>query len=441
MAAKVSLDTPGGTQLFVGVNQVFFDVQYDARVTNDTSALGGAAARPVYLSRRDPTGGGFTQSGALAPGATSGTDTPNNPAPPPPTAPDWFDAAFNDAGLRSLARSLAADGGIDRADVFQLFTQVERDATVSAAEFNDLGDLVHPERVAGSPGYSMPDPVRFLTTKVVDGDPANRTFQGIALGNLQAGSSAGQFDKLVGKWFLGTDRPLVPSSATYRPAGGALFQSGPAYADIRQGNVGDCYYVAALGEIAQWSPQRIVDMFTDNRDGTYTVRFYRSGVPQYVTVDRYLPTDSIGRPVYARFGVSYDSPLNELWVALAEKAYAQLNHSGWIGQDGTNSYAGIADGYSDIVMQQVTGRAAAWTSIIQSTAGQLSTAAASDLPTVLGSLITAPGNGVVANHGYGLVGYTAATGKFTLFNPQGGTIDLTWDQIRASFYGFWQSKG
>jgi hypothetical protein len=92
-------------------------------------------------------------------------------------------------------------------------------------------------------------------------------------------------------------------------------------------------------------------------------------------------------------------------------------------------------------MQQVTGQAAGWTSIVQATAGQLITAAASALPTVLGSLVTAPGNGVVANHGYGLAGYNAATGKFTLFNPLGGSIDLTWDQIRASFYGFWQSKG
>src|SRR5262245_30350356 len=104
------------------------------------------AARSVYLARRDPTGKTFIQTGSLAAGATS---VPPGPAPAPtpaptpiptpkPRDPDWFDAAFTDAGFRTLARSLAADGTVSRADLFQLFAQVERDGTVSAAEFSDL---------------------------------------------------------------------------------------------------------------------------------------------------------------------------------------------------------------------------------------------------------------------------------------------------------------
>jgi hypothetical protein len=431
-AAGVALDAAGGHQAFAGVGQVFLDVQSATRVTNDTGGLGGGAARPVYVSRRDPTGRGFTQSGVLAPGATSG-----------PAARDWFDAAFTDAGFRSLARARAADGRIDRADMFQLFAQVERDGTVSTAEYHDLGDLLHPERVtgAGAPGFSIPDAVRALAIKVVDGDPSNAHFQGAPLGDLHAGSSAAQLDELVGKWFRGADHPLVRPGETYRPVSGVLFAGGPSYWDVRQGDVGDCYFVAALAELAQESPQTIVNMFTDNGDGTFTVRFYRGGAPEYVTVDRDLPTDADGRAVYAGFGRSSGGAGRELWAALAEKAYAQLNESGWLGRDGTNSYAGLDGGYSDAVLQQVTGRAAGWTWMSAATAGQLAAAAATGRATVLGSLPAAPGNGVAAGHGYALVGYDPATGRFTLYNPWGSTLALTWDQVRASFLGYWQAQG
>ena len=203
--------------------------------------------------------------------------------------------------------------------------------------------------------YSMPAPVRGLTGNVVDGDAANATYQGTPLGNLQAGSAGAHLQKLVLKWFLGTDRPVAASGTTYTPANGALFVNGPAVGDIRQGRVSDCYFLAALGELAQDRPQAIRDMFTENSDGTVTVRFFRNGQAKYVTVDRSVPIDSTGRLVYAGFGATASNPSNELWVVLAEKAYAQLNQSGWTEQDGTNRYIGIADGYSDTVMMQVTG--------------------------------------------------------------------------------------
>src|SRR5262249_60731869 len=115
---------------------------------------------------------------------------------------------------------------------------------------------------------------------------------------------------------------------------------------------------------------------TDNGEGTFTVRFFRSGVAEYVTGDRFLPTDSSGRPVYSSFGRRYDDPGNELWVALAEKAYAQLNESGWIGQDGTNSYAGIDGGYGDDALRQITGGPAGWAGISAAAARGPVTAAA-----------------------------------------------------------------
>lgn len=86
-------------------------------------------------------------------------------------------------------------------------------------------------------------------------------------------------------------------------------------------------------------------MFIDNGDGTFTVRFFNNGVADYVTVDRYLPTTS-NRAAYAGWGGGEaSSSMNELWVALAEKAYAQLGASGWSRPgNNRNSYSDIEGG-------------------------------------------------------------------------------------------------
>src|SRR2546430_11379240 len=43
----------------------------------------------------------------------------------------------------------------------------------------------------------------------------------------------------------------------------------------------------------------------------------------------YLPTDNGGSLLYANRGAYYASAGNELWTALAEKAYVQINEMGW----------------------------------------------------------------------------------------------------------------
>jgi hypothetical protein len=438
----VTLTAPSTNLVYTGVTRVILDVQNSVRVTNDVSGLAGTAARSVYLSRRDPTGAMFVSNGDLGAGVTSGPSGTTTTPPPTTTPPDWFDKALNDASLRSEARSKASDGTIDRIDLLALFSEIASDGVVSAAEFHDLKALENPDWTAGgtlpnTAKFTMADPVRGLMTNVVDGDPANATYQGTTLGNLQAGSSGAQLQKLALKWFMGTDHPTAESGTTYKQVSGTLFVNGPAAGDVHQGDLSDCYLLSALSEIAQDRPAAIQSMFTENSDGTVTVRFYRNGVAKYVTVDRMLPTDSSGKLVYAGFGASASNTSNELWVVLAEKAYAQLNQSGWTEQDGTNSFAGIEDGYGDTVMMQVTGGTAVWDAIGRVTTADLQAAVAAGKPTVLNSRTSAPGNGVAANHTYGVTSYNAATQMFTLYNPQGSNIQLNWTQITQSFLGYW----
>jgi hypothetical protein len=437
--AGVTLDAGTDHQTFSAVSRVLLDVQNTDTVTNDVSALHGAAAREVYLSRRDSTGTKFVSSGDLAAGATAGPSSPivPPPTPPPGTPPkaDWFDAAVSDPTLRTLARSLAADGSLARADWVQLFSQVEKDGTVSATEVHDLDDLLHTARVTSSSaaGFTLPDSVRVLADKVVDGNAANAHFQGAALGNLHAGSSATQLQYLVAKWFYGSDHPLAAAGTTYRMVSGSLFVNGPSYGDVIQGQVGDCYFVAALAGVAKFSPQVIQQMATDNGDGTFTIRFYNAGVADYVTVDKALATTSSGAVEYA------GTKGNELWAALIEKAYVQINEAGWLGHAASNSYAAIDGGYSDLAISQITGAKAGWKWANSATAANLIANVAAGKYTVLGSRLTNPGNGVIAGHGYSLIGYNATTGQFALYNPWGSTISLTWSQIQQSFNGFWQA--
>lgn len=115
----------------------------------------------------------------------------------------------------------------------------------------------------------------------------------------------------------------------------SLFASnGPTANDIFQGDTGDCYFMARLSAIAKKNPEIIRNMVVDLGDGTYAVRFYRFGVPEYVRVDGDLYWDPLsGKPIYAKLGQQ-----DSIWVPIVEKAYAF-----WRKKQGT--YESISGGY------------------------------------------------------------------------------------------------
>ena len=359
----------------------------------------------------------------------------------------WFDMNTQDAALRTLARTRFLDNSLDRNDMLSLLRQTEADGNVAEAELSDLRAMVTP--TAGA-ALGMLDYVRDLSNKVVNPHIANGYYQGESLPTLRAGATGVQLEKLVGKWFLGTDRPLARDEGGtvygYRWATGSLFVNGAAYADINQGYLGDCYFLATLAETAFRTPKVISNMFIDNGDGTYTVRFYKYGVADYLTVDRNLPADAAGRLVFASAGKLAASSTTELWVALAEKAYVQLCGQGWARPlpQGTTlvAYNMISGGLPSDAIKQVTGRQTAWLLapnfndvVAAFNQGQIITFASKHSGL--------NNNSVVPGHAYALVGYNASTKKFTLFNPWGvnntskpGLLTLTWSQIAANF-GYW----
>jgi hypothetical protein len=360
----------------------------------------------------------------------------------------WFDSTLQDAGLRSATRyAHVPDSFVSRVEMISIFDTVADGDTVDATEFADLQDIV------GSTDVNMFDHVRSLADCVVNGDFSNARFQGDWLGSIYAGTTYSNLDKLVDKWFLGLDRPLAQytdwngnlQTLSYQYVQGSLFQNGIDYTDISQGQVGDCYFLATLASLAETDPSVIRDMIIDNGDGTFTVGFHRTpSLMHYVTVDRYLPTLGDDR-IFASFGTDKDNASNELWVALLEKAYVQLNESGWIGQEeALNSYQAIAGGRMENVMAQVTG----WSSAVSQTLSFDSVVRMLNLgELVTTSSIESPKDSRIAGtHAYAILDYDASTGKFTVFNPWGldrgtsslasfpATFELSWQEIATNFY-------
>ncbi len=351
---------------------------------------------------------------------------------PSPT-PAWFEQHLADPVLREMALNRYTNHQrLTRADMLAIFRKVTQTKTIDTDQFQTLSALVKNARFLG-----MPANVADLSRKVVLGDPANAKFQGEVLGDLKVGSSAEQLDRLVRKWFLGEDVPALDSGLHYAKAAGVLFVGAPKLSDLHQGDLGDCYFIATLGEVALRNPQQIAHMFIDNRDGTYTIRFFHDGKPWYVTVDRQLPVNDKGRFVYENRGDSANNPKNILWVALAEKALAQLNESGWfktVGPTGVNSFAAIgAGGKSKLALPLVTGLGTARDGVESLGAFgkgdlELANSKADGVPSYL-----------VPHHSYVVVGYDADSQQVTLFNPwglHGGKKDIKYGQFNMSWADF-----
>jgi hypothetical protein len=361
---------------------------------------------------------------------------------------DWFNNNIHDTALRSLLQTDYGTSGIDRNEMLTLFDEVETDGNVSTDEFADLQTVANNAWLNGSFTY-----VTDLTRSVVLGSVANAHYQGATLGNLAAGSSGAQLDNLVHKWFLGADHPDASYSGltvTYMAASGTLFgANGPQYTDVHQGAVGDCYFVATLGEIALRGPSAIRNMFIVNGDGTYTVRFLQNGVAHYVTVDSQLPTYYGGWFLYANMGGSYNDASNVLWVALAEKAYVQMNEVGWLRPaswgGGLNAYSGIEGGYFGDVVHQVENRGCTDYYVNGAAdATTLNNAWTSGKQVGFASKSTPTSSLIVGDHQYVVVGYNNLTHIVTLFNPWGinngsqypGLVNLSLSQLSANF-DFW----
>ncbi len=151
-----------------------------------------------------------------------------------------------------------------------------------------------------------------------------------------------------------------------------LFLHKPHLNDIKQGYIGDCYFLAAITAYMRTNPEGIMNMFYDIGDGTVLVRLYM-GFDQnnrrVDTAEEMTKPDVTMRPVYIRVRKDYDISATAqdcMWVQLLEKAYTSTGTQHRVA--GVDSKTGeikniaceIAAGLPYKVMMHLTGRKDCW---------------------------------------------------------------------------------
>jgi hypothetical protein len=354
-----------------------------------------------------------------------------------------------DQDIRDWVNYSLTDNLLNKTELRQILSAAGTDdGVVDATELKDLRTLS-----AALSIYLDPTKASYLQdiyTNVVTSHPANAwwtagTSSRTALGDLSAGSTNLTLERLLAKWFDGSDLPLNrigDMSFGYRRASGALFVNDVTLSDVSQGAAGTCYLLAAAQVIAKSTPQLIQQMFCDNGDGTYGVRFYgQDGGNFWVTVDSRVPMPASG------------SPGGELWVSLLEKAYAQANETGLLGRDlAINSYEDVQGGSFDTLMH-LSGAAVTAFSAYYAVPGSqwtdnlpgwqnVETAAREALnrgtSLWLGSYGSTTGSNGKANlvyaHAFSISSYNSSTGLYVVNNASGAAGGNTWN---GSFAASW----
>lgn len=110
--------------------------------------------------------------------------------------------------------------------------------------------------------------------------------------------------------------------------GGYTLYSGIDVDDIKQGIIGNCYFLSSISAIAEFD-YRIKNIIVENdvtKNGQYQIRLYLNGVPKLVVVDDYLPCIMHKNKPKLAFTNCHGND-NEIWVSLIEKAWAKVNQS------------------------------------------------------------------------------------------------------------------
>jgi calpain-15 len=101
-----------------------------------------------------------------------------------------------------------------------------------------------------------------------------------------------------------------------------LFEGKIEPSDIKQGSIGNCYFLSVLGALAEFE-DRIRQLFVNteaNKEGVYGIIMTKNGEKQMIVVDDLIPSMD-NETVFSHA----NGP--ELWVILLEKAWAKLHGS------------------------------------------------------------------------------------------------------------------
>mmetsp|Transcript_43064 Transcript_43064/g.131142 ORF Transcript_43064/g.131142 Transcript_43064/m.131142 type:complete len:516 (-) Transcript_43064:151-1698(-) len=121
--------------------------------------------------------------------------------------------------------------------------------------------------------------------------------------------------------------------------------------DIRQGSVGDCYFLAALSAVVQHHPDLADDLIDETYEeyGIYGVSFWNGGKWRMTWVDSYFPcyrpSANKSRGGKHRLIFAGATDRKEIWPLVVEKAYAKM----------AGSYEAISGGHIAEALGTLTG--------------------------------------------------------------------------------------
>lgn len=133
------------------------------------------------------------------------------------------------------------------------------------------------------------------------------------------------YDVNSGEEYPLSERPVWKRPHEYMNGLPQLFENEIDPNDIRQGALGNCWFLASIAALAE-SPALVRRLFiTDkyNEFGIYKLRICKNGEWVVVTIDDYIPCYLNGGPMFS------SANGNELWAILLEKAYAKLHGNYW----------------------------------------------------------------------------------------------------------------
>jgi hypothetical protein len=367
--------------------------------------------------------------------------------PPQPTAAGL--ALINslpDTPVRSTALAdYQRDGMITRNDMIDIFNNVSLNLT--ADEINSLGTLVY----NGPSTLAMPDYVQNLAWKCFNGIGVGgaagaqilaQNVDNFFLGHLRPDTTGYYYDSTV---IVAGGKPgVVKETATYIPVQTPLWNGSPRYQDVASAQaygsplVNDNWLMSGLAELASRNPGDIQRMFIDNGDGSFTVRLYNGGTPDYVTVDNLLPF--INYPFAGDVSVGARSDTC-LWAALFEKAYVQE-------KGGTYQQALGAAGADPTWALSVVDGPAGWFGQANFSTTINPLAIASDWSH--GDFVVLRGTPIPVDNGvwavaeadsyYALVGVDIAGGWFTFSDNHGTLYQMDTAYLQANFDGWFQAS-
>lgn len=121
-----------------------------------------------------------------------------------------------------------------------------------------------------------------------------------------------------------------------------VFEGSLTPQDVKQRVLGDCYFLSSLSAIAE-HPNRLKRIFMNHKyqkNGCYCVSLCVMGVWEEIIIDDFFPCFRVGkRPCFS------SSNSDELWVLLAEKAFAKIS----------GGYANLFSGYDYEALYMLTG--------------------------------------------------------------------------------------